>query len=34
MGLFRDGLLKVCDEVCGQKRGEELREIHGGEMKR
>ena len=29
-----DGVLKVCDEVCGKKSGRELKEILGGGMKR
>ena len=32
-GNFMDGVLMACDEVCG-KRGVEVKEIHGGGMKR
>ena len=34
MGHFKDGVLKECFEVCGKKRGEEVKEIHGGGMMR
>ena len=33
-GLFKDGVLKTCDEVCGKKKGREIKEILGGGMKR
>ena len=33
-GHFKDGVLKVCDEVGGKKRGGEVKEIYGGGMKR
>ena len=33
-GHFKDGVLKACNEVCGRKRGGEVKEIHGGGMKR
>ena len=32
-GNFKDGVLKACDEVCGKKRGWEIKEVHGGGMK-
>ena len=31
---FKDGISKACDEVSGKKRGGEVKEIHGGGMKR
>ena len=33
-GHFHDGVLKACDEVCGKKRGGEVKEIHSGGIKR
>ena len=33
-GHFKNGVLKACDEVCGKKMGGEVKEIHGGGMKR
>ena len=29
-GHFKNGILQACDEVCGKKRGWEVKEIHGG----
>ena len=29
-GHFKDGALKVCDEVCGKTRGGKVKQIHGG----
>ena len=31
---FNDWLLRACDEVCRTKRWGEVKEIHGGGMKR
>ena len=31
---FKDGVLKACDEVFGNTRGGEVKEIHGGGKKR
>ena len=33
-GHFKDGVLMACDEVCGKKRGGEVKGIVGGGMKR
>ena len=33
-GRFKDGALKACGEVCWKKRGREVKEILGGEIKR
>ena len=33
-GHFKDGVLKACDEVCGKKRGGEVKKIHGGGINR
>ena len=34
MGHFKDGVLNACDELCGKKRGGEVKEILAGGMKR
>ena len=33
-GYFKDGVLEECDEMCGKKRGGEVKEVHGGGMMR
>ena len=33
-GHFKNGILKVCDELCWKNLGGEVKDIHGGGMKR
>ena len=32
--IFRDGVLKACEELCGKKKSREIKETCGGGMKR
>ena len=31
---FRHGVLKACDDLCGTKNSERMKEINGGRMKK